>query len=66
METVNQKQIAIRVAARFRKPWHRDYARAKLRMDPVYAAAAAATLGNSETPLLDIGCGLGLLGCYLR
>jgi SAM-dependent methyltransferase len=65
METVNQKQIAIRIAARFRKPWHRDYARAKLRMDPVYAAAAAA-LGTSETPLLDIGCGLGLLGCYLR
>jgi SAM-dependent methyltransferase len=65
METVDQKQIAIRIAARFRKPWHRDYARVKLRVDPVYVAAAAA-LGASETPLLDIGCGLGLLGCYLR
>jgi 2-polyprenyl-3-methyl-5-hydroxy-6-metoxy-1,4-benzoquinol methylase len=65
MEAVDQKEIAIRIAARFRKPWHRDYARAKLRMDPVYAAAAA-TFGASETPLLDIGCGLGLLGCYLR
>jgi 2-polyprenyl-3-methyl-5-hydroxy-6-metoxy-1,4-benzoquinol methylase len=65
MEAVDQKRIATRVAARYRKPWHRDYARAKLRMDPVYAAAAAA-LGDSEMPLLDIGCGLGLLGCYLR
>lgn len=65
MEAIDQKGIAIRIAARFRKPWHRDYARSKLRMDPVYAAAAAA-LGDSGTPLLDIGCGLGLLGCYLR
>lgn len=65
MDAAEQKRIAKRIAARFRRPWHRDYARAKLRIDPVYAAAAAA-LGGSGTPLLDIGCGLGLLGCYLR
>lgn len=65
MDAVDQKGIAKRIAARFRKPWHRDYARAKLRIDPVYAAAAAV-LGDSGTPLLDIGCGLGLLGFYLR
>jgi len=63
--TDDARDIARRIARRFRKPWHRDYARAKLRMDPVYAAAAAA-FGDSDTPLLDIGCGLGLLGCYLR
>jgi SAM-dependent methyltransferase len=65
MEAFDQRKIARSIARRFRKPWHRDYARAKLRLDPVYAAAAAV-LGDDETPLLDIGCGLGLLGCYLR
>lgn len=54
-----------RIAARFRRPWHRDYARAKLRWDPVYSAVASIV---SEHPagVLDIGCGLGLLGFYLR
>jgi 2-polyprenyl-3-methyl-5-hydroxy-6-metoxy-1,4-benzoquinol methylase len=65
MEPVDPKVLARRIAARYRRPWHRDYARAKLRMDPVYATAAF-TLGDSELPLLDIGCGLGLLGCHLR
>ena len=65
MEAVDQKTIARRIAQHFRRPWHRDYARAKLRMDPVYGAAAAA-LVDSTLPVLDIGCGLGLLGCYLR
>lgn len=65
MEAVDQKTIAGRIAQHFRRPWHRDYARAKLRMDPVYVAAATA-LVDSPQPVLDIGCGLGLLGCYLR
>jgi 2-polyprenyl-3-methyl-5-hydroxy-6-metoxy-1,4-benzoquinol methylase len=65
MEPVDPKVLARHIASRFRRPWHRDYARAKLRMDPVYATAASK-LGESELPLLDIGCGLGLLGCYLR
>lgn len=56
--------IARRVASRYRRPWHRDYARAKVRMDPVYAAVADVVDGDE--PLLDIGCGLGLLGLYLR
>lgn len=58
------RDIARRVASRYRRPWHRDYARAKLRMDPVYDAVAEVVDG--EQPLLDIGCGLGLLGFYLR
>ncbi|MGN6518991.1 MAG: class I SAM-dependent methyltransferase [Dokdonella sp.] len=57
------RDIARRVARRYRRPWHRDYARAKVRMDPVYAAVADVV---DDAPLLDIGCGLGLLGFYLR
>lgn len=56
--------IARRVATRFSRPWHRDYARAKVRTDPAYAATAAAI--DQQAPLLDIGCGIGLLGFYLR
>jgi len=36
-----------------------------LRSDPVYPAAYEL-LRNSDEPLLDIGCGLGLLAFYLR
>jgi SAM-dependent methyltransferase len=57
--------MARRIAERFRWPWHRDYARAKLRWDPAYAAVADL-LANDTRDVLDIGCGLGLLGFYLR
>lgn len=42
----------------------RMYVRVKLSIDPVYAAAAEV-LAGSTLPLLDIGCGMGLLGQYL-
>ncbi|HEY8683209.1 MAG TPA: class I SAM-dependent methyltransferase [Rhodanobacter sp.] len=44
---------------------HRGYAMGKLASDPAYAAAAAIIAG-STLPLLDIGCGIGLLGHYLH
>ncbi len=53
------------IAARFAHRAHAGYARGKLRHDPVFAAAAS-WIGDTATPLLDIGCGLGLLGMYLR
>ncbi|MFI4969486.1 MAG: class I SAM-dependent methyltransferase [Lysobacterales bacterium] len=65
MANSEQRRIARRIAGHFRWPWHRDYARRKLYFDPAYAAVAAA-LGDSDEDLLDIGCGLGLLGFYLR
>lgn len=37
----------------------------KLRCDPVFNAAAAA-VGHSRLPIVDLGCGLGLLGMWLR
>ncbi len=41
------------------------YVRAKLRSDPLYPGALAALRG-SDAPLLDLGCGLGLLAHALR
>lgn len=54
------------VTLRFRpRSYARGYTRCKLRLDPAYGAIADA-LGDSRLPLLDIGCGMGLLGLYLH
>lgn len=45
--------------------FQRGYVRGKLASDPVYAATAELLEGSS-LPLLDIGCGIGLLGQYLN
>jgi len=54
-----------RVAIRFRSPWLRNYVRSKLRSDRIYSAAYDL-LGGSTEPILDVGCGVGLLAFYLR
>lgn len=45
--------------------FHYHYAKAKLCSDPLYAGVADALRG-SAAPLLDLGCGLGLLAHTLR
>lgn len=45
--------------------YHYYYALAKLRSDPLYPGVLAA-LRDSRAPLLDLGCGLGLLLHALR
>lgn len=45
--------------------WHYYYARSKLSTDPLYAAVADA-LAGTQAPLLDLGCGVGLLAHYCR
>src|SRR5256885_14418295 len=54
-----------RVALQFRSPWLRHYVRGKLRSDRIYSAAYDL-LGRSAEPILDVGCGVGLLAFYLR
>ncbi len=54
-----------RVAAQFRSPWLRSYVRNKLRTDRIYPEAYNL-LGRSTEPILDVGCGVGLLAFYLR
>jgi len=65
-ENVAQHENACaRVATQFRSPWLRNYVRSKLRSDRIYSAAYDL-LGRSAEPILDVGCGVGLLGFYLR
>lgn len=45
--------------------WDYHYTRAKLRSDPLYPGVIAALQG-CDAPLLDMGCGLGLLAHALR
>lgn len=54
-----------RIANRYDTLLQRGYVRGKLAADPVYAATAEL-LDGSSLPLLDIGCGIGLLGQYLN
>ena len=54
-----------RIARLYDNHLQRGYVRGKLAGDPVYAATAALVAGTT-LPLLDIGCGIGLLGLYLH
>jgi 2-polyprenyl-3-methyl-5-hydroxy-6-metoxy-1,4-benzoquinol methylase len=54
-----------RIATLFPGHWNRNYVASKLRTDPLYTALAE-NLRGSDLPLLDLGCGLGLLAFFLR
>ena len=45
--------------------WLRNYVRSKLASDPVYRGVWNR-VGSRNNPLLDIGCGVGILAFYLR
>ncbi|HEV7122249.1 MAG TPA: class I SAM-dependent methyltransferase [Rhodanobacter sp.] len=53
------------IASRYDGHLQRLYVRSKLASDPVYAASRSV-LAGSTLPLIDIGCGIGLLGQYLH
>ncbi|MCK9367424.1 MAG: class I SAM-dependent methyltransferase [Metallibacterium scheffleri] len=60
-------QPAERIAARFAGRWQQGYVRGKLRHDPAFATIAALlTEAGAARPVLDLGCGMGLLGQWLR
>lgn len=46
-------------------PWYYFYALGKIGLDPAYAVVVEM-LRDSQRPLLDVGCGMGLLGSWLR
>jgi 2-polyprenyl-3-methyl-5-hydroxy-6-metoxy-1,4-benzoquinol methylase len=57
---------AMQAAGRFRQSkFLYGYAKGKATWDPAYAAVASR-LRDSCHPLLDIGCGVGLLAAFLR
>ncbi|WP_114239187.1 class I SAM-dependent methyltransferase [Dyella sp. C9] len=54
-----------RIADSYDHWFQRHYVKGKLSADPAYAAVAELIAGR-PLPLLDIGCGIGLLGRYLQ
>lgn len=54
-----------RIAALFPGRWDSNYVASKLRTDPLYTALVE-NLRGSDLPLLDLGCGLGVLAFFLR
>lgn len=63
--STSHEAACARVAALFPQRWLRGYAGSKLRSDKIFQAAYDS-LGDSHAPILDIGCGVGLLPFYLR
>lgn len=61
---MDSTQIA-QLAGSFRGRSDRYYVSAKLKSDPLYDAVLEQLTGSS-LPLLDLGCGLGLLAFFLR
>ena len=57
--------IAARIAARFPSRFLRIYVRGKMSSDPLYSAVYER-LRDRDEPILDVGCGAGLLALYLR
>ena len=53
------------IASRFPGRWDRHYIAGKIATDPLYPAVLSE-LRDSTLPLLDLGCGLGLLSFFLR
>lgn len=52
-------------ASKLGNRWNYHYTQGKLRSDPLYPGVADA-LRDTSAPLLDLGCGLGLLAHTLR
>lgn len=53
------------MTALFQERWLQSYVGRKLRSDPIFPAAFDL-LRESDQPILDVGCGVGLLSFYLR
>ncbi|MDQ3280353.1 MAG: class I SAM-dependent methyltransferase [Acidobacteriota bacterium] len=65
VKNVASNDVADRLASLFRGRTLQGYVRWKVRSDPAYAAVTEALRGRTA-PLIDIGCGVGLLAFYLR
>jgi SAM-dependent methyltransferase len=62
---VTEREIADRLASLYDRRSLQGYVRWKVRTDPAYAAVRDALRGRSR-PVVDLGCGVGLLPLYLR
>lgn len=62
---MSPNDVAGRLAALYERRSLRHYVLWKVRTDPVYQAVLDAVRG-SDTPIVDVGCGVGLLPFFLR
>ncbi|MEO6260662.1 MAG: class I SAM-dependent methyltransferase [Thermoanaerobaculia bacterium] len=62
---MSSDDIAAKVADRYPSHFLRSYVRTKIRTDPVYLAALK-NLREARNPILDLGCGAGVLAFFLR
>lgn len=62
------QRVRMLISRRYEWPWDQHYASVKLKTDPVYEAVfdAIDEANSPGLPVLDIGCGPGLLSFYLR
>jgi 2-polyprenyl-3-methyl-5-hydroxy-6-metoxy-1,4-benzoquinol methylase len=60
----DHQSACVEVPSRFRGLWLKGYVRGKLRMDPMYGVVFERLRG-SGLPILDLGCGVGILPYYL-
>lgn len=60
-----KKDIAKKIADLCEGVYARNYTRSKLMTDPLYEGVFDELQGR-KNPLLDIGCGMGILALYLR
>ncbi len=63
--SASHEEACRRVSSLYSEQWLRRYVSGKLRRDGVFAAAYEL-LRDSNQPILDLGCGVGLLPFYLR
>lgn len=61
----DQESACAHVTSLFNGTWLKRYVRSKLRLDPMYGAVFERLRGSS-LPILDLGCGVGILPFYLR
>ena len=61
----NGSEIAQHISSLCTGKWNTHYTRSKLQSDPLYKGVFSE-LKSRNAPLLDIGCGMGLLALYLR
>ncbi|MGJ8634575.1 MAG: class I SAM-dependent methyltransferase [Luteolibacter sp.] len=57
--------IAKKISSLCAGKWMQNYTKTKLKTDPLYDGVYSE-LQESHLPLLDIGCGMGILAMYLR
>lgn len=65
MESADRRRVALRIARHFPTKFEREWVKWKLIADPLFESLVPR-LREPAHAVLDVGCGRGLLGFYLR